>query len=64
VPDPLSGAAVGGTPTGQVIIEAGYTNAQRGNIFQGDIVQVQTGRVNQVDTYTDIYARDGDLAHI
>ena len=65
VADPLaSGSAVQSAVKGQLIIEAGYINAQKGVIFQGDIVQVRAGRISQVDTYTDVYARDGDLAHV
>jgi hypothetical protein len=47
----------------QIILNAGWFNGPFGNIFQGGLVQVRAGRENQTDTYVDIYAQDGDLAH-
>lgn len=57
-------AGAGGNTSGQVILDAGYQNGQRGNIFIGDIVQVRAGRENQTDTYVDIYAQDTDAPHL
>lgn len=48
---------------GNVVLQAGYANNGVGIIFQGDIKQYRTGRLNATDTYFDILAADGDLAY-
>lgn len=47
----------------RVVVQAGYKNAAAGVIFQGDIRQIFTGRENNVDSYLDIFAADGDLGY-
>src|SRR5262249_27130925 len=47
----------------KVILQAGYENGAFGVIFQGDIKQIRRGRENNVDTYLDILAADGDAAY-
>jgi hypothetical protein len=46
-----------------VKLQAGYQNGAFGIIFDGTIKQVRRGRENQVDTYLDIYAADGDIPY-
>lgn len=46
----------------QVVVEAGY-EASYGVVFRGTIKQFRVGRVNQLDSYVDILAADGDLAY-
>lgn len=44
----------------QVALSAGYAQGNFGLVFRGSIKQVRRGRVNQLDSYTDITAADGD----
>lgn len=46
-----------------VHLEAGYQNGNRGTIFNGTIRQLRIGRENNIDTYIDILAADGDLGY-
>lgn len=46
----------------RVVIQAGYPGIF-GTIFDGTIVQSRYGRINPTDTYLDITAADGDMAH-
>lgn len=46
----------------RVIVQAGYEDSF-GIVFQGDIKQFRTGKVNATDTYLDILAADGDEAY-
>lgn len=43
-----------------VILEAGY-NGNSGLIFLGDVKQYKRGKADNIDTYLDIYAADGDI---
>ena len=43
----------------KIFLSAGY-EGNNGSIFEGEIVQVRTGRENGTDTYLDITAVDGD----
>ncbi len=45
-----------------VLLSAGY-NGNFGTIFNGQIVQVRTGRENATDTYLDITAADSDYVY-
>src|SRR5208337_3361423 len=45
----------------QVSLQAGYVNGNYGIIFSGDIMQVKTGKLENVTRYIDIMASDGDL---
>lgn len=47
----------------QVVLQAGYEGGNFGIIFKGTIKQVRTGRANATDTFVDIFAADGDIAH-
>ena len=48
----------------KLILQAGYQPPGNfGTIFQGTIVQFSHGRENNVNTYLDVYAQDGDLAN-
>ncbi len=44
-----------------VRLDAGYVQGNYGNIFQGTICMVRTGRLNAKDSFVDIFAADGDL---
>lgn len=55
-------AAATTNPVGIVQMSAGYPG-NFGVVFQGGIVQVRIGRESPTDTYVDITAADGDLAH-
>jgi hypothetical protein len=46
-----------------VILQAGYVTGNYGVIFMGTIKQFKRGRESATDTYLDIFAADGDLAH-
>lgn len=46
----------------RVVLQAGY-DGSIGVIFDGNIKQFRTGRLNQTDTYLDILAADGDLGY-
>jgi hypothetical protein len=46
-----------------VILQAGYVTGNYGVIFTGTIKQFKRGRESATDTYLDIFAADGDLAH-
>lgn len=46
----------------RVVIQAGY-EGNYGVIFDGQVKQVRRGRENQLDTYLDITAADGDSAY-
>ena len=47
----------------QVVLNAGYVDGNYGLIFKGSIKQFRIGRVDNVTTYLDILAADGDLAY-
>lgn len=50
----------------RVTLQAGYERGNFGIVFQGDIKAVRRGRMsgeNNVDTYLDILAADGDLGY-
>ena len=47
----------------QVSLQAGYVNGKYGIIFSGDIMQVKTGKLENVTRYIDVMASDGDLFH-
>lgn len=47
----------------QIVLQAGYQNGNFGIIFKGTIKQVRRGRLNGTDTFVDIFAADGDIAH-
>ena len=47
----------------QVSLQAGYQNGAYGVIFSGDIMQVKSGKLENVTRYVDILASDGDLFH-
>jgi hypothetical protein len=49
--------------TGQVVLSAGYPG-NFGIIFKGDLMQVRQGRESPADTYVDLFAADGDWAHV
>jgi hypothetical protein len=49
-----------GTEFNTVTLQAGYENGNFGIIFQGTIKQTQTGREQNIDSYVDIWAADGD----
>lgn len=44
----------------RVTLQAGYVNGNYGIIFDGAIVQTRRGKENNVDSYLDILAADGD----
>ena len=46
-----------------VSLQAGYENGNYGIIFQGTIMQVRTGKVENVTRFIDIKAADADLFH-
>lgn len=47
----------------QIVLQAGYEDGHFGIIFRGSIKNVRTGRLSNVDSFVDIFAADGDLAH-
>lgn len=47
----------------RVALQAGYTGANYGAVFDGTIKQVMFGHESNVDSYVDIYAADGDIAY-
>lgn len=47
----------------KVSLQAGYKDGNYGVIFSGDIMQVKTGKLENVTRYIDILAADGDLFH-
>lgn len=47
----------------RVVLQAGYMNAPFGVIFDGTIKQFRIGRENNITTYLDILAADGDEAY-
>lgn len=47
----------------RVVLQAGYINGAYGIIFSGTICRTKTGRESAVDTFIEIQAADGDLAH-
>jgi len=60
-----NGATIVGVPrktSAQVVLKAGYQQ-NFGQLFQGYIYQLRTGKESNVDTYIDIFAADGDMAH-
>jgi hypothetical protein len=60
--NPPTATAIGVTTTAQVIFKAGYIqNVQ--TLFTGRIFQMRVGKENATDSYLDIFAADGDLAH-
>lgn len=46
----------------RVVVQAGY-KSNAAVIFDGTIIQARYGRENQVDTFLDLVAQDGDEAH-
>jgi hypothetical protein len=46
----------------QVVLKAGYQQ-NFGQLFLGQIYQLRMGKESNVDSYIDIFAADGDLAH-
>lgn len=46
-----------------VTLKAGYISSPLIQIFQGQIYQMRMGYENSTDSYLDIFAADGDLAH-
>lgn len=46
-----------------VILQAGYRGGQVGTIFVGEIKQFRIGRENNVDSYLDLLAADGDVGY-
>lgn len=44
----------------EVILQAGYVDGNYGTIFRGSIIQFRIGRENNVDSYLDVLAADGD----
>jgi len=55
-------AGVPGKTSAQVVLKAGY-QANFGQLFQGYIYQLRTGKESNVDSFIDIFAADGDAAH-
>jgi hypothetical protein len=51
------------TEFNQVTLQAGYITGNYGIIFKGTIKQYKRGRESAVDSYLDIFAADGDVAH-
>jgi len=47
----------------QVSLQAGYVNGNFSQIFSGDIMQVKTGKLENVTRYLDLLCSDGDLFH-
>jgi hypothetical protein len=48
----------------RVTLSAGYKTGRFAIIFDGTIKQFRRGRENNIDSYLDIFAADGDLAHL
>lgn len=46
-----------------ISLKVGYQGGNLGLIFQGSIVQFRQGRVNQLDSYVELTAADGDEAY-
>lgn len=46
-----------------VTLQAGYEEGSFGVIFQGTIKQFRTGKENNIDSFLDILASDGDIAY-
>ena len=46
-----------------VVLNAGYEGGSYGTIFKGTIKQFKIGRENNIDSYLDIFASDGDIAY-
>jgi hypothetical protein len=46
-----------------VVLQAGYLNGRFGVIFRGTIKEFRRGHETVTDTFLDIYAGDGDIAH-
>lgn len=49
--------------SGRVVLQAGYSG-NFGIVFSGEIMQTRQGRESPADTYVDIFAGDGDAAHV
>jgi hypothetical protein len=47
----------------QISLSAGYKGTAPGQIFNGTIKQVRKGRYNQLDSYVDVTAAEGDEAY-
>jgi len=47
----------------KVTVQAGYQQGRYAVIFQGDVKLYRVGRESNIDTYLDILAGDGDIAH-
>jgi hypothetical protein len=47
----------------QVVLQAGYVNGHFGVIFNGTIKQFRIGREDNISTYLEILAADGDIAY-
>lgn len=61
---PTTVAALKSKEFTQVVLEAGYqNNVNYGIIFKGDIKRVNTGRENNIDSFVEIMAADGDLTY-
>lgn len=44
-----------------VILQAGYQESEAGQIFKGTVRTYAWGRVDEVNTYLDVFAADGDI---
>jgi hypothetical protein len=53
---------VPGKTSAQVVLKAGY-QANFGQLFSGYVYQIRTGKESNVDSYIDVFAADGDMAH-
>ena len=47
----------------EVVLTAGYDNVQYGTIFQGNITQFRRGKEDNVDSFLEIQAADGDVPY-
>ena len=47
----------------EIVLSAGYDNAQYGTIFQGNITQFRRGKEDNVDSFLEIQAADGDVPY-
>jgi hypothetical protein len=60
-----NGATIVGVPgktSSRVVLKAGY-QANFGQLFEGYVYQIRTGKESNVDSFIDIFAADGDAAH-
>lgn len=49
---------------GFVLLSAGYVDGPFATIFRGSIKEVRRGKLSPTDTFTDIYAADGDTNYV